>query len=431
MLYNPPTGSTDPNAAFVGKNVAAGQQGSRIPPKAVETPQRELTRLIIESGQTPTNDDLRQVLKAIRSGKLVTYEDVSITPNVLNIQPLTAHTEPKRGLPFRIWPATENTGECTLQVNGIAPAPLTRRDGSALQAKDIQPGIPIDVVYDGQVYRIAGLAPGEVTRVVNRPILWVRPDGNDNNKGQGNNANQAFRTIGAALQYGVQYLAYSGSLLTIALGVPGIYEAPGTQSASGAAATLLGGSGTIQILGDVTNQDGYIIQGVGFAGNQGIIHTSFGTTLTLKGLTIANNSTSYSSLVASSGAAVYVESVTFAGINGTAGAHVKASDGGTVKMGPSCKVLASRANMLSVDAGGGIVIQGASTVTLVGALTFSVFATAGSTGRIIANSGFSGGTITGQRYAVYNQAFIGTNGGGANFFPGSTAGTAASADQYN
>lgn len=430
MLYNPPTGSENPDAAYVGKNVAAGQQGSRIPPKAVEAPQRELVNLIKESGQTPTNDDYKQVLKAIRSGKFSTFEDVSITPNVLNIQPLTVHTEPKRGLPFRIWPNTENTDACTLQVNGIAPAPLTRRDGSALQAKDIQPGIPIDVVYDGQVYRIAGLAPGEVTRVVNRPILWVRTDGLDSNKGQGNNANQAFRTIGAALQYGVQYLAYSGSLLTIALGNPGIYEAPGTQAIAGAAATLLGGAGTIQILGDVTNQDGYIIQGSGFAGNQGIVHTSFGTTLTLKGLTIANNGTAYSSLVSSTGAAVYIENVTFAGINGTSGAHLKASDGGTIKVGPSCKVLASRGNMLAVDAGGGIVIQGASTITLVGALSFAIFAAAQSTGRIIANSGFSGGTVTGQRYSVAYQAFIGVNGGGANFFPGSTAGTAASADQY-
>lgn len=431
MLYNPPTGSDNPDASYVGKNVAAGQQGSRIPPKAVEMPQREIVAAIIESGQTPTNDDTKQLLRAIRSGKLTTWEDVSITPNVLIIRPTTKHVEPKRGLFFRIWPATENSDACTLQVNDIAPAPLTRRDGSALQAKDIQAGIPIDVVYDGQVYRIAGLAPGEVTRVVNRPVLWVRTDGNDANKGQGNNANQAFKTIAAALQYGVQYLAYSGSLLSLAIGIAGNYEAPGTQSIAGAAATLLGGAGTIQILGDVTNQDGFVIQGVGAPGNSAIVHTSFGTTLTLKGLTIANNSTSLSSLLASSGANVYIENVTFAGINGTAGAHVKASDGGTVKVGPNCKVLASRANMLSADAGGGIVIQGASTVTLVGALTFTIFAVAFQTARIIANSGFSGGVVTGQRYSVFNQGFIGTNGGGANFFPGTTAGSAASADQYN
>ena len=110
---------------------------------------------------------------------------------------------------------------------------------------------------------------------------------------------------------------------------------------------------------------------------------------------------------------------------------MKASDGGTVKVGPNCKVLSSRANMLAADAGGGIVLQGASTVTLVGSLSFSIFALAFQTARIIANSGFSGGTVSGQRYSVFNQGFIGTNGGGANFFPGTSAGTAASADQYN
>ena len=138
------------------------------------------------------------------------------------------------------------------------------------------------------MFRLTGLAQGEVSRIVALPVLWVRTDGSDLNKGLGNNAAQAFATIGAALAYGVQFLAYTGTLLTIALGNPGTYAAPGTQSIAGAAATLLGGAGTIQIIGDVLNQDSYVIQGVGVAGNNGIIHNSFGTNLTLTGVTIAN-----------------------------------------------------------------------------------------------------------------------------------------------
>ncbi|GJD65184.1 hypothetical protein [Methylobacterium frigidaeris] len=66
MLYNPPSGSTDPNAGYKGKNVAAGQQGSRIPPSAVEFTQREIVNAILESGQSPTNEDLHQLWKAMK-----------------------------------------------------------------------------------------------------------------------------------------------------------------------------------------------------------------------------------------------------------------------------------------------------------------------------------------------------------------------------
>lgn len=67
-LYVPPSGSTDPNASYVGKNVAAGTQGSKVPPGAVEYPQREIVNAISSSGQSPTNSDLFQLWKAILAG---------------------------------------------------------------------------------------------------------------------------------------------------------------------------------------------------------------------------------------------------------------------------------------------------------------------------------------------------------------------------
>ena len=114
---------------------------------------------------------------------------------------------------------------------------------------------------------------------------------------------------------------------------------------------------------------------------------------------------------------MYLQNVTFAGINGTAGSHICASDGGTVKVGPGCKVLSSRGNMLYGNAGG-ITLQGGATLTLVGALSFSgAFAYVDANGRIISNGSISGGSVTGKRYNVQNGGFIGTNGAGANYFP--------------
>ena len=65
MLYNPPTGSVDPNAGYIGKNLAASQQGSKVPPMAIEAVQREMVAVILAAGLSPTNTDLTQLLKAI------------------------------------------------------------------------------------------------------------------------------------------------------------------------------------------------------------------------------------------------------------------------------------------------------------------------------------------------------------------------------
>ncbi|WP_210253134.1 hypothetical protein, partial [Beijerinckia sp. L45] len=65
MLYNPPTGGAA-NDPYVGKNVAAGIQGSKVPPGAVEFPQREIMAIIAaDPSLTPSNTDLGQAQKSI------------------------------------------------------------------------------------------------------------------------------------------------------------------------------------------------------------------------------------------------------------------------------------------------------------------------------------------------------------------------------
>ena len=100
MLYNPPTGGAA-NDPYVGKNVAAGTQGSKVPPGAVEYPQRELVALIVASGQTPTNTDQQQALRSVRSGVLEYYTD-SGAANAPAISPSPAHTALVDGLHVRV-----------------------------------------------------------------------------------------------------------------------------------------------------------------------------------------------------------------------------------------------------------------------------------------------------------------------------------------
>jgi hypothetical protein len=66
MLYNAPAGSSDPNAPYVGKDLQAGTQGSKVPRMAIEAPQREIVAAIVAAGLTPSNLTLTQLRDAIR-----------------------------------------------------------------------------------------------------------------------------------------------------------------------------------------------------------------------------------------------------------------------------------------------------------------------------------------------------------------------------
>ncbi|GJD51075.1 hypothetical protein OPKNFCMD_3826 [Methylobacterium crusticola] len=85
MLYNPPSGSIDPNAPYIGKNTTAGTQGSKVPRGAVEFPQREIVNVILASGQDPSNADLQQLLKAIRWLIQNAYNDPTVQAAVINL----------------------------------------------------------------------------------------------------------------------------------------------------------------------------------------------------------------------------------------------------------------------------------------------------------------------------------------------------------
>jgi hypothetical protein len=69
MRYIAPSGTPDPfdeSVPYIGRNLAAGIQGSRVPPGAVEHSQREIVNVIKAAGLAPDEDDLTQLEQAIR-----------------------------------------------------------------------------------------------------------------------------------------------------------------------------------------------------------------------------------------------------------------------------------------------------------------------------------------------------------------------------
>ena len=80
--------------------------------------------------------------------------------------------------------------------------------------------------------------------------------------------------------------------------------------------------------------------------------------------------------------------------------------------------------------GGTISFSGLSN-TASGTLAFTVFAVATTIGSILGpSSTWTGGTLTGARYACQLNGVINTQGGGASYFPGDSSGSTATGGQY-
>src|ERR1700756_1149686 len=101
MKYIPPFGVSDPDAGWVNGDPTVGRQGS-IPPAAVfENPQREIIAVISKSGFTPTDTDLQQLAKSVRSQRMNYVEDTGSDSNMSLAfdPPLSSYT---RGLTIRV-----------------------------------------------------------------------------------------------------------------------------------------------------------------------------------------------------------------------------------------------------------------------------------------------------------------------------------------
>ncbi|AWN43176.1 hypothetical protein [Methylobacterium durans] len=258
-------------------------------------------------------------------------------------------------------------------------------------------------------------------RIATNPIIYVRPDGNDANDGSANTAAKAFATIAAAAAKAGARYANIGTAITIQLGVAGTYAMPGSIPP-----TL----GTLVIKGDVANQGAYILSGSGPVGGSQSCVGSTGGAIELRGVTLANTGTSNHTLGTNAGGSVFLQNVSFTSVSSGGFAHMVATNGASITIGSGCTIAGPMGSALQT-LGGSITINAGVTLTVVGTPAFSnAFANSSSVGLIYAGSGASvSGTATGARYSASLNGIINT-GGGANFFPGSTAGSTALGGQY-
>ncbi|MCJ2098934.1 hypothetical protein [Methylobacterium sp. E-046] len=158
MLYNPPSGSSDPNAPYIRKNVSAGTQGSKVPPEAIEYTQREIVALEAIAGLAPTNTVLVQAAMALGrgiwvgaltgSGDLAVATLGVVLPSLMQgmrIGAVAAATNPSTAPRLRV----VNLGSAGAYVD----FPILKADGSSL--------VPGEIVA-GRLYRYEADGAGNV-----------------------------------------------------------------------------------------------------------------------------------------------------------------------------------------------------------------------------------------------------------------------------
>lgn len=440
-----PTNSYLPFATSAGATVLTGSAYAALParntgfqagiadPAQLNTVWRQssvvasaLGQFIVDYGGVDAPDDgsvsnfeanFRLALAAALAGARY-GQDTSATANAMTVALSPAPPSLSSFQVVWVKVANTNTGPTTLVLNAFGSKPVTRRDGTPLQAGDIVSGQIYEFVYDpilGQ-FALGALAQGEVPRITATPTLYVRTDGNDSNDGSANTSTKAFATIGAAAAKGASTFYLGGKTLRIQLGNLGTYTAPTNLPAT---------NGTLLIVGDAANPSGYIITGSGAS----VIGATSGVVVTLQGVTIQGTGTATNLVAANTGGSVSLLNTQFITTVATTGAHCFAGGGGSVNIGTGC-IIAGFAGFMFQASGGNVTL--AAPLTLQGTPTFSsATAFASTNGTIlIGNSATISGSANGQRYIANSNGVINTAGGGANFFPGSTAGTTATGGQY-
>lgn len=242
--------------------------------------------------------------------------------------------------------------------------------------------------------------------------------GSDSNNGL--TASTAFATIKGAITY-INTLNLGGFTATIQLANTGsAYAAPGT--------IYLNPTGIIVLQGNSASQSSYTVSGAG-AAQSGVINVLGPGTLQMIGFTLANTSTLCGNLLVQYGAIVTLTNVTFT-TSGGSSATATVQFGASLTASTGCIWSGSAYACWEAQYGGTFTM--ATNQTVSGSPTFTAFIVviAGGVFTVATTSLSFSGSASGQRYSVSLNGVCNTSGGGASFFPGSTAGGTATGGQY-
>jgi hypothetical protein len=173
MQYVPPYGVSDPNAHYINGDPSQGIQGSIPPAAAFEEPMREIVGAISKSNIVPSDADLLQLAKAIRSQFLNYVEDTG-SVNSLSVAldpPLAAYT---KGLPLHVLIRNSCTGPTTID-GGAGRTYVKKMDGSDVGQGDLVADALVLMMYDGTYFQLVnfGGTGGGGSQTFNFTIPYV------------------------------------------------------------------------------------------------------------------------------------------------------------------------------------------------------------------------------------------------------------------
>lgn len=246
---------------------------------------------------------------------------------------------------------------------------------------------------------------------------YVRTDGSDTNTGLANTAGGAFLTIQKAIDVAAS--------LDLGIYSVTINVADGTYTGA-ISPKSYPGQGPISVVGNTTTPANVLVS---VTSNFPIYADYVRGPYVFNGMKIVAVTGGYNSVLAV-GVPTFIK-LSNIDFGASGNYHVRSAFGAQVLLNTNYTISGAATGHWQVDQGG--ILQCASrTITLTGTPAFSgSFANATQLGMMIVNGNTFSGSATGPRYSATVNGIIETNGGGAGYLPGDSAGSTATQGLYN
>jgi hypothetical protein len=257
------------------------------------------------------------------------------------------------------------------------------------------------------------------TRLTANANLYVSTTGNDSNDGL--TASTALLTLAQAQQRIMSNMDFAGqydATINLAAGSYGAGVAFSGQP------TGWGPNSVLTLLGNSASPSTVTISLS--ASSASCVTAVAGATVTVNGLTLVSSGTGGNGLATGRGGTINYENIVF----GAAGlAHINISGGGVTNQIGAYTINGNAIEHV-LSQGAGQFYGSTATVTLTGTPAFTQFVNAFNAGIVQWLSATFSGGATGARYSVTLNGAINTGDGGADYFPGTSAGSSASGGEY-
>jgi len=246
---------------------------------------------------------------------------------------------------------------------------------------------------------------------------YVRSDGSDSNNGLANTSGGAFLTIQKAVDVVSGTLDLATYDVTISVG-------DATRTAAVVLKRFVSGGGAILLVGNSSTPANCVI---GTTSANAITTNDYAGPYSIDGFKLVTTTSGTGLSVAGLASSLAFKNIHF---GACASAHISVSAGASCSASGNYSITGAAPWHYGSFSSGSLTVSGR-TVTITGTPAFSsAFCLTQTTGVVVANSNTYSGSATGQRYNVSLNSVVNTAGGGANYFPGNSAGATATGGQY-